>query len=111
MTHFLWKLLVSCLCSQCDKDKNGRFKSYDKGTKNGKEKKKTLAAKATVACSEKPTKTFVLRQETQKPGKKKRKKKKLLKSDFKTKAFETLFQNNSQLRVNLAFKLTDTLRT
>lgn len=41
----------------------------------------------------------------------KKKKKKLLKSDFKTKAFETLFQNNSQLRVNLAFKLTDTLRT
>lgn len=72
-------------------------------------KKKPLAAKATVACSEKPTKTFVLRQETQKPEKKK--KKKLLKSDFKTKAFETLFQNNSQLRVNLAFKLTDTLRT
>lgn len=79
-----------------------------KAQKMGRKKKKTLAAKATVACSEKPTKTFVLRQETQKPEKKK---KKLLKSDFKTKAFETLFQNNSQLRVNLAFKLTDTLRT
>lgn len=36
-------------------------------------KKKTLAAKATVVCSEKPTKTFVLRQETQKPEKKKKK--------------------------------------
>lgn len=80
-----------------------------KAQKMGRKKKQTLAAKATVACSEKPTKTFVLRQETQKPEKKK--KKKLLKSDFKTKAFETLFQNNSQLRVNLAFKLTDTLRT
>lgn len=79
-----------------------------KAQKMGRKKKITLAAKATVACSEKPTKTFVLRQETQKPEKKK---KKLLKSDFKTKAFETLFQNNSQLRVNLAFKLTDTLRT
>lgn len=79
-----------------------------KAQKMGRKKKQTLAAKATVACSEKPTKTFVLRQETQKPEKKK---KKLLKSDFKTKAFETLFQNNSQLRVNLAFTLTDTLRT
>lgn len=42
---------------------------------------------------------------------KKKQQKKLLKSYFKSKAFETLFQNNSQLRVNLAFTLTDTLRT
>lgn len=44
-----------------------------KAQKMGRKKKITLAAKATVACSEKPTKTFVLRQETQKPEKKKKK--------------------------------------
>lgn len=110
MTHFLWKLLVSCLCSQCDKDKNGRFKSYDKGTKNGKEKKKHLQQKQLLPAVKNLQKPLYYGKR-RRNLKKKEKKKKLLKSDFKTKAFETLFQNNSQLRVNLAFKLTDTLRT
>lgn len=78
-----------------------------KAQKMGRKKKKHLQQKQLLPAVKNLQKLLYY-------GKRRRnlkKKKKLLKSDFKTKAFETLFQNNSQLRLNLAFTLTDTLRT